>query len=154
MTLTVAVVDAIRADLAAVPPKDERAREVTRLEAISRMRGEVMSLRERGYTWQEVAEMVSSKGCRVTAATLRTELSRKGTTSKPKARDRRRRGGGAQDEGRGATPAGGEKATRSAKDSPAPARPNPELKKEGPTQAKPVPEVKPGGFVVREDSEI
>ena len=154
MTLTVAVVDAIRADLAAVPPKDERAREVTRLEAISRMRGEVMALRERGYTWQELAEIVSSKGCRVTAATLRTELSRKATTSKPKARDRRPRGGGAQDPRRGATPAGGEKATPSAKDSRAPVSPNPELKKDGPTEAKPVPEVKPGGFVVREDSEI
>ncbi|HEX3905179.1 MAG TPA: hypothetical protein VH853_20280 [Polyangia bacterium] len=154
MTLTVAVVDAIRADLAAVPPKDERAREVTRLEAISRMRGEVMTLRERGYTWQEVAEMVSSKGCRVTAATLRTELSRKATVSKPKVRDRRASGSGAQDPNRGAKPAGGEKATPAAKDSPAAARPNPELKKEGPTQAKPVPDVKPGGFVVREDSEI
>ena len=101
MTLTVAVVDAIRADLAAVPPKDASAREVTRLEAISRMRGEVMALRERGYTWQELAEMVSSKGCRVTAATLRTELSRKGDASKPRARESatawgRRSGSGAR----------------------------------------------------------
>ena len=82
MTLTVAVVDAIRADLAAVPPKDASAREVTRLEAISRMRGEVLALREGGYTWQEIAEMVSSKGCRVTAATLSTEMLRKPGTSK------------------------------------------------------------------------
>ena len=154
MTLTVAVVDAIRADLAAVPPKDASAREVTRLEAISRMRGEVMALRERGYTWQELAEMVSSKGCRVTAATLRTELSRKGGASKPRVRDRRARGGGAQDPGRGAKPAGGGTPTPSAKDSPAPARPTPEVNKQGPTPTKRVPEVKPGGFVVREDSEI
>ena len=97
MTLTVAVVDAIRADLAAVPPKDASAREVTRLEAISRMRGEVMALREGGYTWQEIAEMVSSKGCRVTAATLSTEMLRKPGTSKTKPRDRRARGGGGQD---------------------------------------------------------
>ena len=60
MALTVAVVDAIRADLAALPPKDESAREVSRLEAIVRMRGEVIALRERGYSWQEVAEVVSS----------------------------------------------------------------------------------------------
>ena len=88
MALTVAVVDAIRADLAALPPKDESAREVSRLEAIVRMRGEVIALRERGYSWQEVAEVVSSKGCRVTAATLKTELSRKGTRSRSKKRDR------------------------------------------------------------------
>ncbi len=154
MTLTVAVVDAIRADLTAVPPKDESAREVTRLEAIARMRGEVMALRERGYTWQEVAEMVSSKGCRVTAATLRTELSRKAGASKPKVRDRRPSGSGAQDADRCAKPPGGGKAPPSVKASPPPARPNPAAKKESPPPAKPVPDVKPGGFVVREDSEI
>jgi len=154
MALTVAVVDAIRADLAAVPPKDPSAREVTRLEAISRMRGEVTALRERGYTWQELAEMVSSKGCRVTAATLRTELSRKATGLKPKASDRGPRGAAAQDPGRGANAAVGGKPTPSAKDGTPPARPVPEVKKEDPRQAKPVPEVKPGGFVVREDSEI
>src|SRR4029079_13068160 len=102
MALTVAVVDAIRADLAAVPPKDASAREVTRLEAIARMRGEIVALREGGYTWQEIAEMVSSKGCRVTAATLSTELLRKGA-SKIKARDRRACGGGAPDPKRAAT---------------------------------------------------
>ena len=139
MALTVAVVDAIRADLAAVPPKDESAREVTRLEAIARMRGEVMALRERGYTWQEVAEMVSSKGCRVTAATLRTELSRKGGASKPK-RDRRPRAGGAENRDREAKRAVVGKPTSAVKGT-APA-------------AKPGAEAKPGGFVVREDSEI
>ena len=92
MRLTVAAIEAIRADLAAVPPKDESAREVTRLEAIARVRGEVMALRDRGYSWQEVAEMLSTKGCRVTAATLRTELSRKGGVTARKARDRRPRG--------------------------------------------------------------
>ena len=140
MALTVAVVDAIRADLAAVPAKDESAREVTRLEAIARMRGEIVALRERGYSWEEVAEMVSGKGCRVTAATLRTELSRKGGASKPKPRDRRTRGGGTQAPNGGARPNVGEK--------PAPAA------KESPPAARPVREVKPGGFAVREDSEI
>ncbi len=154
MTLTVAVVDAIRADLAAVPPKDESAREVTRLEAISLMRGEIVALRERGYTWEEVAEMVSGKGCRVTATTLRTELSRKATASKPKTRHRRSSGSGAQDPGGGGKPAGGGIAPPSVKASPPPARPNPEVKKESPAPAKPVTDVKPGGFVVREDSEI
>ena len=139
MALTVAVVDAIRADLAAVPPKDESAREVTRLEAIARMRGEIVALRERGYSWDEVAEMVSGKGCRVTAATLRTELSRKGA-SKPKPRDRRTRGGGTQAPNGGARPNVGGKRAPAAK--------------ERPPTARPVPEVKPGGFAIREDSEI
>ena len=62
-----------------------QGRERARVDAVGgdlRMRGDVMALRERGYTWQELAAMVSSKGCRVTAGTLRTELSRKGGSSK------------------------------------------------------------------------
>ena len=152
--MTVAIVDAIRADLAAVPPKDESAREVTRLEAIARMRGEVMALREGGYTWQEIAEMMSSKGCRVTAATLSTEMLRKSGASKTKLRNRRARGGGAPDPNGDAKPTTGGKRAPTVKETPPPARPVPEAKKEGSPQPKAAPEVTPGGFVVREDSEI
>src|SRR6266851_1363043 len=87
MALTVAVVDAIRARLAAVPAKEASAREVTRVEAVTRMRGELLALRERGYSWEEVAALVSSEGCRVAAATLRTELSRRGAAAKGKQRE-------------------------------------------------------------------
>ena len=141
MALTVAVVDAIRADLAALPPKDESAREVSRLEAIARMRGEVIALRERGYSWQEVAEVVSSKGCRVTVATLKTELSRKGTRSRSKKREPSRRLGAApSDPRRPASPA-------LARSPPAPVK--------GPAPVtRPAPDPKVGTFVVREDSEI
>ena len=140
MALTVAVVDAIRADLAALPPKDESAREVSRLEAIVRMRGEVIALRERGYSWQEVAEVVSSKGCRVTAATLKTELSRKGTRSKSKKRDRPAVGVGAERPVPAGKPAVGQKTPAPVK-APAPV-------------TRPAPEAKVGTFAVREDSEI
>jgi hypothetical protein len=147
MALTVAVVDAIRADLAAVPPKDASAREVTRLEAIARMRGEIVALREGGYTWQEIAAMVSSKGCRVTAATLSTEMLRKPGASGAKPRDRRTRGSGAKLAVGGAT-APSPKETAAPEETPA------EGKKEGPPRPKPAADVKQGGFVVREDSEI
>ena len=140
MALTVAVVDAIRADLAALPPKDESAREVSRLEAIVRMRGEVVALRERGYSWQEVAEVVSSKGCRVTAATLKTELSRKGTRSRSKKRERPPVGSGAERPGPAGKPGVGQKPTAPVK-GPAPV-------------TRPAPDPKVGTFVVREDSEI
>ena len=140
MALTVAVVDAIRADLAALPAKDESAREVSRLEAIVLMRGEVIALRERGYSWQEVAEVVSSKGCRVTAATLKTELSRKGPRSKSKKRDRPVVGSGAERPGPAGKPAVGQK-------TPVPVK--------GPAPVtRPAPDPKVGTFVVREDSEI
>jgi hypothetical protein len=140
MALTVAVVDAIRADLAALPPKDESAREVSRLEAIVRMRGEVIALRERGYSWQEVAEVVSSKGCRVTAATLKTELSRKGPRSRSKKRERPPVGSGAERPGPAGKPGVGQKTPVPVK-GPAPVN-------------RPAPDPKVGTFVVREDSEI
>jgi hypothetical protein len=87
MALTVAAVDAIRAKLAAVPAKDDSARELTRPEAIARMADEIRSLRERGYSWSEVATIVSREGCQVTPGALKTGLSRRGLT--PKARKRR-----------------------------------------------------------------
>ena len=154
MALTVAVVDAIRADLAAVPPKDASAREVTRLEAIARMRGEIVALREGGYTWQEIAEMVSSKGCRVTATTLSTEMLRKPGAPGAKARDRRPRGRGGQDSSRGAKPAMGGAPALPANESAAPEKTRAEAKKDGTPRPKPAADMKPGGFVVREDSEI
>src|SRR5450432_4696662 len=89
MALTVAVVDAIRARLAAVPAKESSAHEVTRVEAVTRMRGEILALRERGYSWEEVAAMASKEGCRVAAATLRTSF-REGAPP-PRARTPNRR---------------------------------------------------------------
>lgn len=87
MALTVAAVDAIRAKLAIVPAKDDGARELTRQEAIARMADEIRSLRELGYSWSEVASIVSREGCQVTPGALKTGLSRKGLT--PKTRKRR-----------------------------------------------------------------
>jgi hypothetical protein len=140
MALTVAVVDAIRADLAAVPAKDESARELTRVEAVTRMRGEILALRERGYSWEEVAQMVSSKGCRVAAATLRTELSRKGPEPKGKKREAARAG---KSVGSTAGQSHGDKQTATAP-----------LSKAGTSAPGPAPVARIGSFVVREDSEI
>ena len=81
MPLTVATVDAIRERLAAIPEKDGTERKVTRLEAIARMTDELLGLRKRGYSWKEVAELVSSEGCRVTVGSLKTVLWKRGVTS-------------------------------------------------------------------------
>ncbi len=86
MPLTVATVDAIRERLAAIPEKDGTERKVTRLEAIARMTDEILGLRKRGYSWKEVAELVSSEGCRVTAGSLKTVLWKRGVTSRTKTR--------------------------------------------------------------------
>jgi hypothetical protein len=140
MALTIAAVDAIRARLAAVPAKEASAREVTRVEAVTRMRGEILALRERGYSWEEVAGMVSSEGCRVAAATLRTELSRRGAAPKGKKREPPR-------EKKDVANAGGHKRGHVQAPAPAPA-------KASAPQPRPAPEARIGSFVVREDSEI
>jgi hypothetical protein len=86
MDLTVATIDAIRERLAAIPEKDRSDRKVSRREAISRMTDEILGLRKRGYSWQEVAELVSQEGCRVTVGSLKTVLWRRGVTSRAKTR--------------------------------------------------------------------
>ena len=86
MALTVATVDAIRERLAAIPEKDGAERKVTRLEAIARMTDEILGLRKRGYSWKEVAALVSSEGCQVTVGSLKTVLWKRGVTSRAKAR--------------------------------------------------------------------
>lgn len=139
MALTVAAVDEIRARLAAVPAKDASARAVTRVEAVTRMRGEILALRKRGYSWEEVATMVSSEGCRVAAATLRTELSRNRAASKTKKRQ------AAPGEKKAAKPVPGGDATAPAAAPPA---------KGSPTAAAPPPQARIGSFAVREDSEL
>lgn len=144
MALTIAAVDAIRARLAAVPAKEASAREVTRVEAVTRMRGEILALRERGYSWEEVAGMVSGEGCRVAAATLRTELSRRGAAPKGKKREPLREPPcQKKDVANAAGPKRGHvQAAPSA------------LTKPSAPQPRPTPEARIGGFVVREDSEI
>ena len=87
MAITVAEIDAIRTKLAAIPQKDDAARELNREEAIARMSAEVLALRAHGYSWEEVAAFISCKGCRISASALKTRLSRKGLT--PKAKKRR-----------------------------------------------------------------
>jgi hypothetical protein len=140
MALTVGAVDAIRARLAAIPHKDESAREVTRLEALARMRGEILGLREGGHSWEEVAEIISREGCRVTAATLRTELSRGAAASKGKKP-------GSRASGRGARPRGQPREASGRVESKV-------VVANAPAQPQPVSDVPVGTFVVREDSDI
>jgi hypothetical protein len=144
MALTVAAVDAIRSRLAAVPAKEASTREVTRVEAVTRMRGEILALRQRGYSREEVAAMVSSEGCRVAAATLRTELSRRGAASRGNKRKPPRE---PPREEKNVANAAGHKRGHVQAPAPSPA-------KASAPQPRPAPEARIGGFVVREDSEI
>jgi hypothetical protein len=87
MAITVAEIDAIRTKLAAIPQKDDAARDRLLPVEFARMSAEVLALRAHGYSWEEVAAFISCKGCRISASALKTRLSRKGLT--PKAKKRR-----------------------------------------------------------------
>jgi hypothetical protein len=141
MAITIAAIDAICAELAAIPKKDDSARELNREEAIARMAAAVLALRERGYSWEEVATFISRKGCRISASALKTRLSRKGLTPKVKKRSA------------GTAASSAKPATRA--DSKAP-----QVRPAEPAAAQsiasrvtpPVPNHAPGSFTLREDS--
>jgi hypothetical protein len=142
MAITVAAIDAIRTHLATIPQKDETARELTRQEAIARMSTEVLALRDRGYSWKEVADFISRKGCRISAAALKTRLSRKGLTpktTKPNAGSVARSAD---------PPEGGDRKTTPQ------VRPGEAAPAQGVVSrwAPPVPKLAPGTFALREDS--
>ena len=142
MAMTVAAIDAIRTHLATIPQKDETARELTRQEAIARMSTEVLVLRERGYSWKEVADFISRKGCRISAAALKTRLSRKGLTpktTKPSA---------------GSVARAAEQAEGGERKAPPQVRPGESVVAQGAGSrgAPPVPKLTPGTFALREDS--
>jgi hypothetical protein len=142
MAITVAAIDAIRTHLATIPQKDETARELTRQEAIARMSTEVLALRDRGYSWKEVADFISRKGCRISAAALKTRLSRKGLTpktAKPNAGSAARPAEPTEGGERKATPV---------------VRPGDSVVAQGGGSrgTPPVPKLAPGTFALREDS--
>jgi hypothetical protein len=142
MAMTVAAIDAIRTHLATIPQKDETALELTRQEAIARMSTEVLALRERGYSWKEVADFISRKGCRISAAALKTRLSRKGLTpkaSKPSA---------------GSVARAAEPAEGGERKAPPQVRSSESVVAQGAGSraAPPVPKLAPGTFALREDS--
>jgi hypothetical protein len=141
MAITVAEIDAIRTELSAIPQKDDAARELNREDAIARMSAEVLALRERGYSWEEVAAFISRKGCRISASALKTRLSRKGLTPKAK-----KRGAGSV-----ASPA---KAPARDDSKASQVRPGEPVGVQGvsPRGAPPVPNRAPGTFALREDS--
>lgn len=141
MAITVAAIDAICAELAAIPQKDASARELSRDEAIARMAAAVLALRERGYSWEEVATFISRKGCRISASALKTRLSRKGLTPKVK----KRSAGTASNAAKAAARDDG----KAPPVRPAEAVAAPGVASRG--AAPPVPNQAPGSFALRED---
>lgn len=76
MGITVEQVEAIAAKLRALPPADNKSRVVSKQESIKMLTGEIAELRERGYTLEQIAELLTSEKLDIGAPTLKSYLQR------------------------------------------------------------------------------
>lgn len=82
MGITVEQVEAIAAKLRALPPADNKSRVVSKQESIKMLTGEIAELRERGYTLEQIAELLTSEKLDIGAPTLKSYLQRSKPTGK------------------------------------------------------------------------
>ena len=76
MGITVEQVEAIAAKLRALPPADNKSRVISKQESIKMLTGEIAELRDRGYTLEQIAEMLTSEKLDIGAPTLKSYLQR------------------------------------------------------------------------------
>jgi hypothetical protein len=76
MAITIVDIEALRRKLAELPR--HQAREVSKQEAITLLATELGSARRRGYSPDELAQLLSEQGIAINAATLRGYLRRNG----------------------------------------------------------------------------
>ena len=63
-------------ELRAIPPKDPAKRRLDKQAVINEIKQEVIALQQRGYTLEEVAEMLRGRGFEITTPTLKNYLQR------------------------------------------------------------------------------
>jgi hypothetical protein len=63
-------------ELRAIPPKDPAKRRLDKQAVINEIKQEVIALQQRGYTIEEVAEMLRGRGFEITTPTLKNYLQR------------------------------------------------------------------------------
>lgn len=82
MGITVEQVERIAEKLRALPPIENKKRVVSKQESIKMLTGEIAGLRERGYTLERIAELLTSDQLEIGAPTLKSYLQR----SKPRSK--------------------------------------------------------------------
>src|SRR3954447_12873612 len=76
MALTVAKVEKIAAKLKRLPDPPATERETTKREAVRLLRKEIVGLQRRGYTLEQIVGSLKDEGLNLSAATLKSYLSR------------------------------------------------------------------------------
>ena len=84
MAITVEQVERIAEKLRALPPIENKKRVVSKQESIKMLTSEIAGLRERGYTLEQIAELLTADQLEIGAPTLKSYLQRsKGAKKKP-----------------------------------------------------------------------
>lgn len=76
MPLTIEAIEKIATELKSLPPVENKQREVSKQEAVRLLAKEIGALQQRGYTLEQVATLLQSKGLDVNTATLKNYLRR------------------------------------------------------------------------------
>ena len=87
MAITIEQVERIAEKLRALPPIENKKRVVSKQESIKMLTGEIAGLRERGYTLEQIAELLTADQLEIGAPTLKSYLQR---STKPSSRKNHR----------------------------------------------------------------
>ena len=82
MGITIEKVEAIAAKLRAMPPVENKKREISKQESIKLLTGEITAMRERGYTLEQIAALLTEDELQIGAPTLKSYLQRAASTAK------------------------------------------------------------------------
>ncbi len=82
MGITIEKVEAIAAKLRAMPPVENKKREVSKQESIKLLTAEIAAMRERGYTLEQIAALLTEDDLQIGVPTLKSYLQRAASTSK------------------------------------------------------------------------
>lgn len=82
MGITIEKVEAIAAKLRAMPPVENKKREVSKQESIKLLTAEIAAMRERGYTLEQIAALLTEDDLQIGAPTLKSYLQRAASTGK------------------------------------------------------------------------
>lgn len=82
MALTIEQVETLAAKLRTLPPIENKKRFVSKQESIKMLANEIDALRERGYTLEQVAELLTADHLEIGTSTLKSYLQRSQSSSK------------------------------------------------------------------------
>ena len=76
MPITLEQIEKISTELKELPPIENRQQQVSKQEAVKRLANDINDLQKRGYTLEQIADLLKSKGLDIGTKTLKSYLQR------------------------------------------------------------------------------